>query len=173
MWNNIKSSSDANRHKAIYHSQEMLYTSVKPLLSLLDNLEGEKNKELCANAIQLICSSNLQLSRFRRAMASHTLNTDIRKSVLSLPVTHKSLFGQDFQKSVEEIIKVQASTSKSILPIRGNKSFSKIVPYNAPSFKPASSFNQRKQNYSQSRATSARRPFRGRYRGRSRPYSKY
>ena len=78
MWNNIKSTSDAHKFKAVYHTQEVLYTAVKPLLSLLGNLKDSKNKEMCSTAIQLICSSNLQLSRFRRAMASYSINADIK-----------------------------------------------------------------------------------------------
>ena len=58
VWEVIKASSDAFRQKDIFHSQEFLCSSLKPLLSLLEDC-ADGQKEKLTTAIQLICSAKL------------------------------------------------------------------------------------------------------------------
>ena len=97
LWNGVKSTGDISRHRALFFTQDCLYSSLKPLLTLLEISDNRDHKEMLTNAIQLICSSNLQLNRFRRSMVGSLVNKDIKKSIFSAPVSHNSLFGGDFQ----------------------------------------------------------------------------
>ena len=92
------------------------------MLFLLEDVSDLEAKEKLSNAIQLVCTSNLQLSLFRRALACPFINIDIRKSITSLPIAHDSLFGESFQKSVEDAVKLQSSTSK-------------LMPFSKPGFR--------------------------------------
>lgn len=182
VWQNVKSSSQYFGQKVVYQAQEYLLTALKPMLSVLEDPSIPTNsKAKISAAIQLVCSSNLQLNRYRRAMSSPHLNKDVRKSILSIPVKHNSLFGDDFHKSVDEAIKLQASTSKALAPARPPFSTSRgkgSYPYN---------YLQRNQTVPNSRSSygpshrgqhakgpsgpghqSRGQPFRGRGRGRGR-----
>ena len=65
-------------------------------------------------SIQLICSSNLDLNKFRRVMVARHLQPHLRKQILKLPVTHNSCFGEDFSKATDNIIKEQSAIEKVI-----------------------------------------------------------
>ena len=87
-------------------------------------------------AIQLICSSNLQLNRFRRATIAPHLKPELRKQVLSLPVTHNSFFGEDFNKATDNLIKEQSALDKIIIkkPITKRLSYNKTNNANAQGY---------------------------------------
>ena len=114
IWNSIQtSSSDSFRLKYIYKAQENMYLALKPLLSALSSVPKENRKEI-STAIQLICSSNLTLNRYRRTTISPNLKKDLRKQILNLPVTHDSLFGKNFSQSTDSLIKEQSAIEKVI-----------------------------------------------------------
>lgn len=125
LWRNIlaSSQSQAYRHKSIFVAQDYLFTAIKPLLSLLAETTNPEARNKITTSIQLICSSNLQLNRFRRATSALSINHDVRKSMMALPVKHNQLFGPDFTKSVEEAVKLQASTQKAIVPYKPNPGY--------------------------------------------------
>ena len=95
LWSSMKSTSNAFRQKVIFQAQEYLVTALKPQLSMLEKC-SDGQKEKLTTAIQLICTSNLQLNRFRRVSAGTYIKKDIRKSITSLPVVHNALFGTNF-----------------------------------------------------------------------------
>ena len=115
LWDSIKSSpADLYKHRICLRAQSLSYTAVMPMLSVLESIDPSdtENRNKLTTAIQLICSSNLQLNRFRRSMVSPFLKKDLRKSLLSHPVTHDNLFGQDFDKCTDKAIKEQSATQK-------------------------------------------------------------
>ena len=118
LWQTISSNSPADFHRAktIYKAQDYIYLALRPILS---SIESSKDKDLRSNlcsAVQLLCSSNLLLNRYRRASVSYHLKPDLRKQVLSLPVKHDSLFGGDFDKTADNIVKEQSVLSKVMQP---------------------------------------------------------
>ena len=114
MWDSVQTNgSDVYRLKALFKVQENLYLSIKPLLDLLSTAEGEA-KEKLIESIQLICSSNLQLSRFRRATIAPHLKPELRKQILSLPITHNAFFGEDFNRTTDNLIKEHTAFEKII-----------------------------------------------------------
>ena len=62
----------------------------------------------------MISSSNLLLNRFRRSTIAPHLKNELRKQVLSLPVTHDSFFGQDFCKATDNLVKEQSAIEKVV-----------------------------------------------------------
>ena len=114
MWQNITGSSnhaDAYRLKSVHKAQEGLYLALCPLLSALDSCEKSIRPSL-TSAIQLVCSSNLLLNKYRRASVASYIKKDIRKHMLSLPVTHDNLFGKEFEKTTEGVLKEHAVLNK-------------------------------------------------------------
>ena len=47
-------------------------------------------------------------------MISPFLKKDLKKSLLSHPVKHDNLFGQDFEKVTDQVIKEHTATSKIV-----------------------------------------------------------
>ena len=114
LWNAVQGDfHDSNRLKAVFKIQNNLFLAIKPLLSLLDTVEKEQ-ADMLLESIQLICSSNLDLNKFRRVMVARHLQPQLRKQVLNLPVTHNTCFGDDFSKATDNIIKEQAAIDKVI-----------------------------------------------------------
>ena len=114
LWNAVQGDfHDSNRLKAIFKIQNNLFLAIKPLLSLLDTVEKEQ-ADVLLESIELICSSNLDLNKFRRVMVARHLQPQLRKQVLNLPVTHNTCFGDDFSKATDNIIKEQAAIDKII-----------------------------------------------------------
>ena len=114
----------------MYHVQEYIETAINSQFSLLEyftDLPGHKEK--LASAVQLMCTVNLQLNKFRWDMASPYVNKDIKKALMTIPVTHDNLFGKDIQKSVEEVVKVQASTSKALALTKQKSSYPRAAIY--------------------------------------------
>ena len=118
LWQTISSNSPADFHRAktIFKAQDYLYVALRPLLSALELSKDPTLRSHLCSAVQLICSSNLLLNRYRRASVSYHLKPDLRKQVLALPVKHDSLFGGDFDKSADIIVKEQAVINKVIQP---------------------------------------------------------
>ena len=115
LWSTVQGSpSDVFRLKSILKIQENLFLSIKPLLDCLSSVDKDSKKKI-SESIQLICSSNLQLNRFRRATIAPYLKPELRKQVLALPVTHDSFFGNDFSKVTDDLIKEQSSLDKIIV----------------------------------------------------------
>jgi len=119
IWQSIKpDSADGYKQSVLFKTQEIVYTSICPLLTVLQNLpeSDDANRELVSSAIQLICTSNLQLNRYRRSLIAPYIKKDFRKNLLSTPVKHNCLFGSSFERSAEDAIKEQANISKVITP---------------------------------------------------------
>ena len=114
LWQSISSGSnhaDSYRLKSIFKAQESLYLALCPLLTALDSCEKSLRPSL-TSAIQLICSSNLLLNKYRRASVSPYIKKEIRKHMISLPIAHDSLFGKEFEKTTEGVLKEHAVLNK-------------------------------------------------------------
>ena len=112
-WNtvNARSHSDTFKAKSIYKSQDYINLAIKPLLSALESCPKETKSHLLPS-IQLLCSANLQLSRLRRATCAPYIKKDLKKQLLSTPVTHSCLFGDSFEKTSESVIKESSTMNK-------------------------------------------------------------
>jgi len=119
LWNSMKSQNNSFtlfQQRSIFKSQKLICSALMPLLSVLESLgPGNPNQKTLASAIQLICSSNLNLSRFRRSATAKFLKSDIRKPLLTKPVTHLHLFGSSFDESAEQAVKTVSSSSKVLI----------------------------------------------------------
>ena len=105
LWEAVQNDfTDSNRLKAIHKVQNNMFLALKPLLSVLEHTTEQEKADQLTEAIQLICSSNLDLNKFRRVMVARHLRPQLRKQILNLPVTHDSCFGEDFSKATETII---------------------------------------------------------------------
>ena len=114
LWASVQSSqADTFRLKTLFKVQDNLFLSLKPLLDCLPSAEKESKSKII-QSIQLIASSNLLLNRFRRSTLAPHLKHELRKQVLSLPVTHDSFFGQEFSKATENLVKEQSAIEKVI-----------------------------------------------------------
>ena len=174
IWNQIKSesSSDIAKQRVVFRSHKLISSSLMPLLSVLESLDGDDpNQKLVASAIQLLCSSNLNLSRYRRSYVSKYVKPEMKQALLSQPVTHQHLFGSDFDSSAEIVTKSQSSFQRLLLPQKPK--FTSTSSTSSQSFQasPKDNFNRSTDS---SRASSQsrpkendRQPFRGRGRGRS------
>ena len=117
LWNNVQQNKiDMEKLKAIYKVQSNLYLAIKPLLECLANTSDEDNRRRLIESIQLICTSNLQLNRFRRTNLSFHLKTEVYKQIASTPVTHNSLFGEDEDLSgaADKAVKEQTVMDKML-----------------------------------------------------------
>ena len=163
LWNTVKSSSvtDPIRLKSIGQAQDYLYTALKPLLSCLEESDkGSAMRNNLTKAIQMICSSNLVLNKYRRAVVAPFLKKDIKKQLMDLPVKHDSIFGTDFDKTTESIVKEQAALNKVI----ANKSAFDRISYRRGTSR---GFSYSKLKAQQAPKTFSNSSFRGR-RGQSR-----
>jgi len=116
IWNNIKSDCpDAYKQSALCKSQELIFAGIAPLLDALEKSDDQVVKNNVATSIQLLCTANLKLNRFRRALLSPLIKNEYRKSMLSAPITHNSLFGSSFDKCAEDAIKEQSNSHKVLL----------------------------------------------------------
>ena len=114
LWSAVQvSKADTYKLKTLFKAQENLYLSMKPLLDCLPNVNKESKVKI-TEAIQLICSSNLQLNRFRRGTVAPHLKSEVRRQVLSLPIAHDSFFGEDFSKTADTLCKEQSAIDKMI-----------------------------------------------------------
>ena len=117
-------------------------------------------------SIQLICSSNLHLNRFRRATIAPHLRSDIKKNLMSLPVKHDCLFGEDFNKTTDSLLKEQAAFEKVLVTINKFPKTS-LKQFSFPSTSSGSSINQRFFRGNTRGTGRVNRPFsRGSFRGR-------
>lgn len=115
LWESVKTSQAlVYKQKVCFKAQESAYTAILPLLSVLESVpeEDQVTRDRLTESIQLICTSNLQMNRFRRALVGTFMKKDYKKSLMSLPVTHDKLFGDSFNDAVEASTKAQASTKK-------------------------------------------------------------
>lgn len=115
VWDSVRQNKgSALKLKACHKAQSYVTSAIKPLLSVLESLDplDSENRTRLAYAIQLLTTSNLQFNRFKRAMAGPLIKREFRKIMLSQPVTHNNLFGEDFSKTSELAVKDVASTSK-------------------------------------------------------------
>ena len=163
LWNTVKSSSvtDPIRLKSIGQAQDYLYTALKPLLSCLEESDkGSSMRNNLTKSIQMICSSNLVLNKYRRAVVAPFLKKDIKKQLMDLPVKHDSIFGSDFDKTTESIVKEQAALNKVI----ANKSAFERINYRRGTTR---GFNYAKPKVQQAPKTFSNSSFRGR-RGQNR-----
>lgn len=181
VWDAVKSSpADQFKQRVCFKAQSLTCTAIKPLLSVLDSLDPDDSVNInnITTSIQLLCSSNLQLNRFRRSMTSPYIKKDLRKSMLAQPIKHDSLFGQDFEKSTDQAIKEQTATQKLLIDSFSKGYNTKSVSHQKKPFqnyaKNSSYSNQRYAGASQSGPSHSdqsngdqysRQKFRGRGRG--------
>ena len=130
LWSAVQgSSSDLFKLKFLFRTQENLYLAIKPLLASLDSCPKEIQDNII-KSIQLICSANLNLNRFRRFTIAYHLKPELKKQILSIPVQHDSFFGDDFAKVSDSIIKEQTALDKIIkkhipkVHVKSNQNFS-------------------------------------------------
>ena len=159
LWSTVQTSqSDTFRLKSLHKIQDHLYLAIKPLLDCLDTAD-KSSKEKIVQSIQLICSSNLLLNRYRRATVVPHLKPELRKQILSIPITHNSFFGDDFAKTTDNLIKEQSAIEKVIQ----KKPVNQRLHYR-------SSSHSRGNSYSSGQYNTDRKSFRG-SRGSSFKYS--
>ena len=114
IWNRIRSQScnsdEFIKQKCIMKSQKFQSSAIMPLLSVLESLKSsDPNQKLVASAIQMISSSNLQLTRLRRTSVAKFVKSELRQPLFSQPVTHLHMFGADENESAEKVIKTHSS----------------------------------------------------------------
>lgn len=116
LWQKCKSSSlEFQRQRTLWKIQQSSSLAIKPLLSVLETLEsGDPKRKDIAASIQLICSSNLKMSRYRRNLSGHNIRKDIRANLFATPVSHLNLFGTEFETAADNALKSQAATQKII-----------------------------------------------------------
>lgn len=92
-----------------YLTKDGLFTAIKPLVSALeDSFTKHGSQDKPTTALQLICSSNIQINRYCwHVVASSTMDRGLRGSVSNLPLAHNNLFGDDYYKSIDEVVKTQ------------------------------------------------------------------
>lgn len=114
VWDSVKLNRGSTlKLKACHRAQSYITSAFKPLLSVLESLDpSDDNRSKLAHAIQLLSSSNLQFNRFKRAMAGPFIKKEFRKTMLSQPITHNCLFGEDFGKTSELALKDVSSSSR-------------------------------------------------------------
>ena len=169
LWSSLSSSSsDSYRVKTIQSAQDPLCLALKPLLRAL-HLCPENIREDISTAIQLICSANLRFNRFRRSTLAPHLKPELRKQILSIPVKHDALFGEDFSQSTDSFIKEQSALDKALIkkkPVQQRISFQKKSYPAGGSNRGGKSFRGEKDYYPSSNYQ--RGNSRGRFRGRKR-----
>ena len=120
IWSRIKaqtfSSDEYLKQRSIMKSQRLQTGVIMPLLSVLETMRpSDPNQKLVASAIQMLCSSNLQLIRFRRTSVAKFVKSDIRQPLFSQPVSHLHMFGADENESAEKVLKTQATSFNKVL----------------------------------------------------------
>ena len=121
----VHNNSELSNQRNIIKSQKIICNAMMPLLTVLDSMENsDPNQLLLANSIQLLCTSNLKLSKARRTAIAPFVKPDLRKSLFEQPASHLHLFGSEFESCTESAIKAQSSLSRILLPPK-SKSFSK------------------------------------------------
>ena len=97
-------------------SQRLQTGAIMPLLSVLETMRpSDPNQKLVASAIQMLCSSNLQLTRFRQTSVAKFVKSDLRQPLFSQPVSHLHMFGADENESAEKVLKTQATSFNKVL----------------------------------------------------------
>ena len=177
LWSAVQSNSaDSYRLKSLYKSQELLYLSIKPLLSVASTCSKDYRPNIL-KSIQLICATNLNLNRYRRTIISPHLKSDLRKNILSLPVKHDSVFGEEFSKTADNIIKEQSAMEKvlakkssfhnaSSYPYNRTKNTGVSYGYNKPG--PSHGYNKPGSSYDGYQSFRGRGSYSSRGRGRGR-----
>lgn len=170
LWSLVKDNHyDLMKLMSLFRFQQNLYLSVKPLLAALEICPKEC-QDYIVKAIQLICSTNLNLNRFRRTTIAPHLKADLRKEILALPILHNSFFGDDFSKASDSILKEHSALEK-ILKKNNPRSYHNNRYQNQP--------NSSSSHYSGQKSFrgSNRQRFRGRGgrggRGGKAPYTRY
>lgn len=109
---------------SMFQTQKLVCSAMMPLLSVLGSLKAtDPNQKLLASSIQLLCTSNLQISRFRRASMAKLVKQDLKQPLFSQPVTHLELFGNDLDSSADTILKTQSSLQKMLIPKKSYRNF--------------------------------------------------
>ena len=147
LWDSVKASKPvALNVRACHKGQSYISTVLKPLLSVLDSLgpEDDLNRAHLASAIQLLTTANLHFNRFRRTLAAPGIRKEFRRPLLANPVSHDSLFGEDFAKTTETVLKDCGSAAKVVCaPSSFRRSYASSRPQPGPSSAfpgPSSSF---------------------------------
>ena len=124
-----------------------------------------------------ICSANLNLNKYRRMIVAPYMKKDLKKQLLDMPVKHDSIFGNDFEKTTDQIVKEQSALNRILayksspferLTYNNNRNFPQ--PYSAQKGKKP--FNKN-QNFKPFRGSKGNRSqsYRGRGRGGKSRYS--
>ena len=132
IWSSIKDSKyDGYKHKILYSLQSNLLNALKPLLDSIPSITDNEAKEKISSSVQMLCSVNLDINRFRRVIAAPHLKNEYKKSFCKLPVTRASLFGEDdFEKSSDKIIKEYNASQKILKSKNNSKWFNNNNNYN-------------------------------------------
>ena len=115
---------DTSRLKSLYKTQESIFLAIRPLLTVAAKSSKEHRSHIL-KSIQLLCSANLDLNRYRRLVIAPHLKPDLKRQVLSLPIKHNTFFGDDFAKSTEDIVKKQSTLDKIMSKPKSYQSFRK------------------------------------------------
>lgn len=171
LWQKVKTSKpDLFQHSSLFKIQKTMCLALKPLLSTLasPSLDDSARNNL-ATTVQLICTANLKISRFRRAMVSKHIRQNLRPNLFSQPVTHSKLFGTDFNTAADNAIKTQSSVNKVLFEPRFDTP-NQVHQRAKASRNPSPSISSASRN-------NTRKPFRGRssaqrYRGNGSSYKR-
>lgn len=172
IWNRCKlQPSDAHKQRSLTHIQQTISIAIKPLLSVLENLESsDPNQKSVANAIQLLSHANLKTSRFRRSLLAKHLQNDVKAGLFAQPVSASELFGDNFEDAVETAYKTHTSSRKAVFipkppPTLNNYPSTSSAHQRHHSTSTSSSSNQ------SSRGSATDKAFRG-YRASSRSFGR-
>ena len=116
---------DTSRLKSLYKTQESIFLAIRPLLTVAAN-SSKENRTQILKSIQLLCSANLDLNRYRRLVIAPHLKPDLKRQILSLPIKHNTFFGDDFAKSTEDIVKKQSTLDKIMSKPKSNQPFRRV-----------------------------------------------
>jgi hypothetical protein len=137
IWNKINSGTEESyRQRSIVRSQKLLSSAMMPLLTVLDSLKSEDpHKEILASAMQMLCTSNLQLTKVRRSAIGRFVKSDMKQPLFAQPVSHLHMFGTDFDSSADIAAKNQSAFQKVLyVPKKRTTTFqSPIVQQQQPS----------------------------------------
>ena len=108
IWSSIEVfSSDFHKQISLYDIQAKVFSSLKPQLSILGSSKDDETKTKITSVTQMLCSTNLDMSRLHRVCAAPFFKREYKKSFLKLPITQQFLFGKDFYKWSEKVVKEQ------------------------------------------------------------------
>ena len=86
-----ESSIDCYKEKSMHTIQVKVFSSIKPLISNLESSKDNESKTQIIPVIQMLCSTNLDISILRRVFATPFFKPEYKKSFLKLSLSTISL----------------------------------------------------------------------------------